>query len=462
MNYLRLLLFVSALFCVSIGHALEADIQQMNPSFCGASTGRLEVWVTGGVFPYSYSWSTGATGTSISGLTAGIYTVTVTDADQEVVIVQGEVEDRSYGSWYGDNIGPPQVQGWCADGTPYAYPYGAFTDSQGDHWTGPGPWNFTVNGQPTPTVPNACYNSWLDPEWYLPLDHAVDEVLTINYSDGNGCPGYATVTVKAPIPAVPLQVLSVSGSCNGLSQGSVVVATGAWVEPQFGISYYLGVAIRHAGGMFLSPECGVTGIQDAPTNGSVRTFSGLAPGDYEMVVRPSDGSMQAQPEFTSCQFVPFTIPDLGVNCGLVTGRAFMDYNLNCTRQTSEPYVPGGIVEILPGPYYASTSSQGLYSLALPTGSYTIDQQSEVLGEHCGSGPLAFVITAGATATVNLADTSSVPLDVQLSLGSGVARPGFAFSNGMTVRNLTPSASGAMTVTFTFDPLLGYRVVRRTC
>ncbi len=436
-------------------HALEATIQQMNPSFCGAPTGRLDVWVSGGMPPYTYLWSNGGTGFMISELSAGMYSVTVTDADLTEITVQGEVENVTYADWYNDQIGPPQVQGWCADGTPYAYPWGAFTDQQGNYWVGPGPWTFSVNGVNTPPVTNDCYSSWLDPEWYLPLDHPVGTTVSISYSDGNGCPGSTLVTIKAPIPEIPLQILSVSGSCNGLAQGSVVVATGIWQEPPFGIAYYLGVAIRTSDGEFLAPECGVTGVVDAPTNGSLRTFSGLLPGNYELVVRPSDNSMPAQPEFSSCQFVPFTIPDLGSDCGLVSGRAFMDYNLNCTRQFSEPYVPGGIMEVLPGPYYATTNAQGFYSVSLPTGSYTIEQQSDLLDEHCTGGPIPFAINSGQITTVNFADTSAVALDVRVTLSSGIARPGFQFNYGMNVGNLTPAASGATTVTFEFDPTLTY-------
>ncbi len=47
----------------------------------GAADGRASVSAAGGTGPYSYSWSNGATGQEATGLTAGIYTVTVTDAN---------------------------------------------------------------------------------------------------------------------------------------------------------------------------------------------------------------------------------------------------------------------------------------------------------------------------------------------------------------------------------------------
>ena len=46
----------------------------------GGSDGTASVTASGGTPPYTYLWNTGATTSSISGLTAGTYTVTVTDA----------------------------------------------------------------------------------------------------------------------------------------------------------------------------------------------------------------------------------------------------------------------------------------------------------------------------------------------------------------------------------------------
>ncbi|WP_456311764.1 T9SS type A sorting domain-containing protein [Pseudomonas shirazensis] len=53
---------------------------QTNVSCFGGTNGTATVNVTGGIFPYSYSWSpSGGTGATASGLAAGTYTVTITD-----------------------------------------------------------------------------------------------------------------------------------------------------------------------------------------------------------------------------------------------------------------------------------------------------------------------------------------------------------------------------------------------
>lgn len=46
---------------------------------CGATTGSINISVTGGGSPYTYAWSNGASSQDISGLTPGTYTVTVSD-----------------------------------------------------------------------------------------------------------------------------------------------------------------------------------------------------------------------------------------------------------------------------------------------------------------------------------------------------------------------------------------------
>lgn len=59
---------------------LQSDKQIKHPTCSYLQDGSMVMSVSGGVIPYSYSWSTGATDKQISGLAGGIYKVTVTDA----------------------------------------------------------------------------------------------------------------------------------------------------------------------------------------------------------------------------------------------------------------------------------------------------------------------------------------------------------------------------------------------
>src|SRR5205807_371901 len=59
---------------------LAANVTGTNVSCNGGTNGTAASSPSGGTSPYTYSWSNGATTASLSGLSAGSYSVTVTDA----------------------------------------------------------------------------------------------------------------------------------------------------------------------------------------------------------------------------------------------------------------------------------------------------------------------------------------------------------------------------------------------
>lgn len=60
---------------------INLTVVQTNVSCFGGSNGSLDITPSGGVAPYSYSWSNGAVTQDVSGLSDGTFTVTVTDAN---------------------------------------------------------------------------------------------------------------------------------------------------------------------------------------------------------------------------------------------------------------------------------------------------------------------------------------------------------------------------------------------
>ncbi|RWU06135.1 MBG domain-containing protein [Pedobacter chitinilyticus] len=68
-------------FTITQPPVLAATYSQTNIACNGGSTGSASIVPSGGTTPYTYLWSTGATSSSISGLAAGAYSVTVTDAN---------------------------------------------------------------------------------------------------------------------------------------------------------------------------------------------------------------------------------------------------------------------------------------------------------------------------------------------------------------------------------------------
>jgi hypothetical protein len=67
---------------ISEPNALSIDSFTLtNVSCFGGNDGAADITIGGGVQPYSYLWDNGATDAAISGLTAGLYSGTVTDAN---------------------------------------------------------------------------------------------------------------------------------------------------------------------------------------------------------------------------------------------------------------------------------------------------------------------------------------------------------------------------------------------
>lgn len=111
--------------------ALTATTSATNTT-SGASTGSASVTASGGTTPYSYLWSpSGGTSSNATGLSAGTYTVTVTDAKgcvkTETVIVgttaaplQGSVAAKTNVLCFGGNTGSATVSATGGVG-PYTY-----------------------------------------------------------------------------------------------------------------------------------------------------------------------------------------------------------------------------------------------------------------------------------------------------------------------------------------------------
>ncbi|MCD4731956.1 MAG: hypothetical protein K8R74_15225, partial [Bacteroidales bacterium] len=101
---------------------LELNLIPTNVSIYGGSDGSINLTVAGGTTPYQYQWSNGETTEDISNLTAGIYSVTVIDANEESVtdssiVLDGEPIINKKWTWifYNDEDFVPttsQVLGW--------------------------------------------------------------------------------------------------------------------------------------------------------------------------------------------------------------------------------------------------------------------------------------------------------------------------------------------------------------
>ena len=70
------------------GSPFIASINVIQPIICNGVTGGLDVVVSGGSAPFTYLWSNGQTTDSISGVSAGSYTVTVSDPSYSCMLIK--------------------------------------------------------------------------------------------------------------------------------------------------------------------------------------------------------------------------------------------------------------------------------------------------------------------------------------------------------------------------------------
>lgn len=170
----------------------------------GDSNGEIDLSVTGGVAPYTYSWSNGATTQDINGLSAGTYTVTITDnsgctdvesftvTEPAVLTINPSVTNVSC---FGESTGA--VSSNVTGGTaPYTYAWSTGDATQ------------NLSGQPAGTY-------------------------SLTVTDANGCVAMAAgINITQPAMALSKQSESLTDpSCFGDNDGSVTITMQGGTAP---------------------------------------------------------------------------------------------------------------------------------------------------------------------------------------------------------------------------------------
>lgn len=190
--------------CIKItGGTINLNVQATNLTCPNVNTGQVQATATGGVPPFTFQWSNGLAGPTISNLAAGTYTVTVTDTRGCSVTATATVTSPppliaaitpTNPTCTGLNNG--SVTATATGGTPpYTYQ-----------------WN---NGALGPTRNN------LGPGTY-----------TVTVRDLNNCIVTQSVTL-APLSNLIVGAVPVAPSCPGVNNGSVTVNPSGGVPPYF-------------------------------------------------------------------------------------------------------------------------------------------------------------------------------------------------------------------------------------
>jgi uncharacterized repeat protein (TIGR01451 family) len=431
-----ILALFSILFAAQVSQAMSVTLNASPVSCASPTSGFIDLYVSGGTPPYTYLWNNGSTDGSIYDLGVGTYSVTVTDdlgeqaTESATVSFAGAVDLGMHGI--------------------PACPEGEYRMIGGGWLIAPGPCTFADSN---------FGGGWLDsgdpndnPILYVYGNMpAPGTLLSLDFTDVNGCPGSVSGIVPYPSETPVPQILSIEGACSDGSNGRVLLHV-----PTSANNWEYDLHFVDSFGLVYSPVNTIFG--DIPKDYEA---TGLGAGTYAIVLKyhpedTYDWASEVEWNTDPCLDTTwFTVPDLGYTCGTVSGTVYMDDNMDCTAPDGTR-VPGQVLQISPGGYVTMTNAQGQYQTNLPYGSYTIEQTSAVVQEHCVGGPQAFDLSVGAPFAVrNFADTALLPLDAATYVGQRFARPGFQTAISVGVKNLTYGATGAVTVSLTIDPLLTY-------
>ena len=239
---------------------------QTNLSCNGGSNGSATVSVSGGTGTYTYSWSpSGGTAATATGLSAGVYNVTVTDANGCTATQSFTITEPAALSAV---LSPTKINVSCNGGT-----NGSATVI-GVGGTGSYTYSWSPSGGNAATATGLAAG-----------------IYTVTVTDANGCTAIQTVEIEQPaVLASTLASVQTNVSCYGASDGSATVDI-----------------------------IGGTGLYTyswSPSGGTSATADGLSAGTYVCTVNDANGCMTTQ---------SFTITEPPV----LTATALSQTNISC-------------------------------------------------------------------------------------------------------------------------------------
>ncbi len=432
--------------------ALSVSTSSTNVNCYGSQTGAINLTVSGGTTPFTYSWSNGATTEDVSGLAAGTYGVTVVDAhgctiSTAAVVTQpaaalalstsvtnvlcngtatGAIDLTVTGgspaynySWSNLPGSPdPQDQSVLAAGTytvtvtdnkgctastqatinqPTALSLTGFVTPATCNGTATGSINLTAMGGTSPY----SYN-WGGGVTTEDRNNLVAGTYIVTVTDANSCTGTQSFTVTQPV-ALNLNTFSLNSTCAGANNGSVNLTVAGGTGP---FSYTWS------------------------NNQSSEDISGLAPGSYTVTV--TDANLcTATASATTGQPTAISIPgNIIPNCPMMS-NASVDIS------------PSG--GTLPYTYLWTGGSTNQDLIGVGSGTYTVTITD---GNGCTATASFVVMELTVTLlvvneTCNLNDGA-----VYATPADGLPPYSYSWSNGSSSAAILGVSNGTYTVTVT--------------
>ncbi len=344
----------------------------------GDADGSVDITVSGGVGPYTYSWNTGATTEDLSGLSGGTYSVTVTDAN-------GATSATSY------TVNEPTAL--------------SLSDVVTD---------VLINGQSTGAI-DITVGGGTAPYTYAWSTGSTSEDLSglsaggysVTVTDANGCTITDSYTVDEPT-ALAVTGTSTDLACNGDADGSVDITVSGGVGPY---------------------------TYSWNTGATTEDLSGLSGGTYSVTVTDANGATSAT-SYTVNEPTALSLTEDSVvnsNCGQSDGSVLVS-TTGGTAPFTYSWSNGDTTEDL------SAAPAGSYTLTVTDANGCSTTLTSTINDN--SSPTA---SAVATDALCFGDTTG---SVDLTVSGGTGPYTFAWNNGATTEDLSGVAAGTYTVTVT--------------
>ena len=401
---------------------------------CVASNGAIGIFPSGGAAPYSYSWSTGATTSAITGLSSGMYHVTVTDANgctgsNSYFVGASTPITLTYSSSPSLCTSPTGNASVIAAGgtAPYSYLWyttpayttatitgraaGTYdvkvTDAAGCIRTGSvviNPVNIINNAftstSPLCTLSNgsvtATPSGGATPYTYLWNTGATTSTVTsvpqgaysVRITDAMGCQVNRSFDLYANSP-VGIGVSATDASCILANDGSLTATAFGGTAP-YSYSW--------------------------TTGGTTAAISGLASGHYWVTATDASGCVARKHSFLGSD-------PAGTSCYCtIEGTIYADANSNCAQESGEAGIPHTQVHCS-GIGYTYTDASGHYSFRVPSGTYTITEtvRNGFSLSPCQLNNIIVSVTAasGCVNTLNFANSVIPTHDMRISVSSPI-------------------------------------------
>ncbi len=367
------------------GSNIDAYVTTVDATCRTNSDGSATVVVTSGTAPYTYTWSNGASGANATGLAAGSYTVTVTDASgcpltlDVVISAPADIV-----------VSLTTTPATCGNAN------GTVTSSVSGG-TGSYTYLWDYNNETTPNLNGVPAGNYL---------------LTV--ADENLCLGYGTATVAQQGGQVVATVASTPTLCSDSNDGTATITVTSGDAP------YTYAWENNAS--------------------TTATASGLASGSYGWTVTDATGCMATgMVDVTSPDALDLTTTTTNATCGGANGSATVTVTGGTAPYTYKWNDTFGQT----GPH-AMALEEGTYTVLVTDDNGCTASTTVTVGSTQG-----FTCNAVVTSSYNGAHISSIGgNDGSATVTMNGGNPGyfsFAWSNGQTSQQITGLSAGTYTV-----------------